>query len=190
MVTNSKFDFSIENEKAFKEELDKLAKVSNDFRIPFRIISSDFYRSQRKIFLLKSEGLYPPLGGFNPNSPSGFGTQTKRQRAEALKERKTGHAWAPILFGKTGDLRDSTLSRTHRYSRYYLGRQELEIGTSVPYGKYHQSDMPRSVIPQRKFIFIDGPPSDKSQDSSINGRRQRWIDIIDSHINQLITGKI
>jgi len=61
------------------------------------------------------------------------------------------------------------------------------IGSSVPYGKYHQSDLPRKRLPQRKFIFIDGGKGDRSKDG-VNGRRERWINIIDTHIDQLING--
>lgn len=189
--TRSKeFDWSIQNVEAFQARLNRLGKATNDFRIPFRIISSDFYRSQKKLFKLQSEGLYNPLGGFDYNSPSGFGNQTKRARAEDEKERRTKHAWNPILFGETGDLKDSTLRRNHRYSIFALGKKELQIGTSVPYGKYHQSDGPRTKMPQRKFIFIDGGPADRSSDSNINGRRERWLKIIDDHIEQLVTGRV
>lgn len=182
-------EWIIENERDFKNALDKLGKATSDFRIPFRLISSDFYRSQKKIFQLQSEGLYPPLGGFNYTAVDDNGL-TRRENAETRKEKLTGHPWAPILFGKTGDLRDSTLSNSHRYSIFFLGRQELQIGTSVPYGKFHQSDKPRTKIPQRKFIVIDGGPNDTAKDSSISGRRDRWIKIINTHIDQLLTGSI
>lgn len=183
------FDFTIENNEAFQKGLDRLGRETNDFRIPFRLISSDFYRSQRKLFTLTSEGLYPPLGGFNFNQVQANGL-TRRQNAENRKERETGHPWAPILFGKTGDLKDSTLSPTHRYSLYFLGRQELNIGTSVPYGKFHQNDAPRTKLPQRKFVFIDGGPNDGSKDSAITGRRERWLNIINDHVIQLISGEV
>jgi len=183
------FDWEVQNRRAFERSLNALGRFTNDFRIPFRLIASDFYRSQKKLFLLQSEGLYAPLGGFRHRevAPNGL---TRRQNAETAKERKTGHPWAPILFGETGDLKNSTLSRNHKYSIFFLGRQELQIGSSVPYGKFHQSDEPRSVMPQRKFVFIDGGPADRSQDSSINGRRERWKSIVQEHIKQLVTGRV
>ena len=183
------FDWQIENIEAIQERFRELEKVTSDFRIPFRLIASDFYRSQKKLFTLQGAGLYTPLGGFGYSliDPNG---RSRRRNAEDRKERFTGHAWAPILYGKTGDLRDSTLSRSHRYSIFFMGRRELQIGTSVPYGKYHQSDKPRSKIPQRKFIFIDGGPADQSKDSNIAGRRERWISIIESHMDQVIQGQL
>ena len=95
----NEFNFSFENAEDFRRALDRLGKVTSDFRIPFKLVSSDFYRSQKQLFQLQSAGLYNPLGGFNYNSPSGYGNQTKRERAETLKEKRTGHSWNPILFG-------------------------------------------------------------------------------------------
>lgn len=188
----STFEWAIQNEKDFQNRLDKLAQASNDFRIPFRLITSDFYRSQKQLFSLKSAGLFQdlstkPFRALWPNV-RGYGAEYKGGYKE-YKLINTGFVY-PILVGKTRDLSESTLSNKHRYSIYFLGRQELQIGSSVPYGKFHQSDLPRNKIPQRKFIFITGGAGDKSKDSGINGRRERWLDIIDTHIKQLITGSI
>jgi phage gpG-like protein len=167
------FEWTISNLEDFKTRLDRLGKATDDFRIPFRLISSDFYRSQKQLFQLKSAGLFQDLS----------------ENYKPVKQKTVGFIY-PILVGKTRDLSESTLSNSHRNSIYFLGRQELQIGTNVAYGKYHQSDEPRSTIPQRKFIFIDGGKGDKSRGSGINGRRERWLDIIDTHIKQLLTGSI
>lgn len=186
----NEFEFSFENAEAFRQALDRLGQVTSDFRIPFRLVASDFYRSQKQLFKLQSAGLYNPLGGFNYNAPSGYGNQTKRDRAEALKEKRTGRPWNPILYGETGNLKNSTLSPSHKYSIFFVGRQEMQLGTSVPYGEFHQSDEPRSVIPFRKFVFIDGGPADRSKGSGLSGRRERWISIFDDHLKQLISGRV
>lgn len=170
MVAKSDFSWVIENQKEFQAKLEQLGKVTSDFRIPFRIISSDFYKSQKEIFLLKSAGEYQDL------SP----------KYKKSKEKKLGFAY-PILVGATKNLSESTLSNKHANSIYFLGKQELQIGTNVEYGKYHQSDKPRAKIPERKFIFIDGFNSGSSR---VNGRRERWIKIIDTHIQQLVTGRV
>lgn len=187
----NEFEWTIENETDFSNAIERLGKATSDFRIPFRLIASDFYKSQRKLFTLQSEGLYNPLGGFNYDQPSPSKPGiSRRQAAEDEKERRTGHPWNPILFGETGNLRDSTLTRSHKYSIFDLSKQELNIGTSVPYGKYHQSDRPRTKMPYRKFVFIDGGPADRSSDSNISGRRDRWLNIMNDHVIQLITGTV
>ena len=170
---DNKFNWEIQNQREIAERLDRLGKVISDFRIPLRIIASDFYRSQRQLFTLQSKGLYEDLS----------------DKYKAQKQKKLGFAY-PILLGKTRNLANSTLGRDHKNSIFSLGKRELIIGTNVPYGKYHQSDKPRTKLPQRKFIFITGGRGDQSKDSGIYGRRERWISIIDTHIDQLIRGEI
>ena len=184
----SDFNFAIQNQIEFQSKLKELGTVISDFRIPFRLIASDFYRSQKKLFLLAGPGLYPPLGGFSPNEVEDNG-KTRRQNAELKKRKMVGFDY-PMLVGFSKDLRDSTLSRGHRNSVFNLGKTFMEIGTDVSYGKYHQSDGPRTKLPQRKFIFIDGGPADKAKDSAVSGRRDRWINIINDHIKQIVTGRV
>lgn len=189
---DNKFEWSVSNVEDFQRRLARLAEVSNDFRIPFRLIASDFYRSQKQIFSLKGAGLYEDLSekpftaGWE--NALGYGAYYGGGYKE-YKQVNVGFVY-PILVGATRDLSQSILTRTNRYSIFNLNRQELNIGSSVPYGKYHQSDSPRSKIPQRKFVFIDGGRGDKSIGSGINGRRDRWANIIDDHYYQLLTGSI
>lgn len=188
---DNQFEWTIANEKLFQEKLKKLGTATSDFRIPFRLIASDFYRSQKQIFGLKSQGMYEDLSE-KPFFAWWEKGALKREYEMGYKEykyAKLGFVY-PILVGKTKDLSNSTLSNSHRYSIFYLAKQELHIGSSVPYGKYHQSDEPRKKIPQRKFVFIDGGKGDRSMGSGINGRSDRWTMIINEHLNQLLTGSI
>lgn len=188
----NQFDWEIENQKAFEESIEKMSKYMADFRIPLRLIASDFYRSQKQLFTLQSAGLYQDLSekpflAFWQNK-NGFASYYSGGYKE-YKKVNLGFVY-PILVGKTRDLANSTLGRNHRYSIFNLDKTSLAIGTSVPYGKYHQSDAPRRKIPQRKFIFITGGEGDKSKDSGLYGRRERWTLIIDTHVKQVIEGKI
>ena len=184
----SDFDFSIENEAEFLKTLSALQRATTDLRIPFRLIASDFYRSQKIIFKLTDAGLYPPLGGFDPNRILANG-ETSRQAAERAKRRRAGIVY-PLLEGDNQNIKDSTLTRTHRFSIFKLSFDDLIIGTNVPYGKFHQSDRPRTILPQRKFLFIDGGPNDASKSSRITGRRERWTNIVNEHLKQITTGRI
>lgn len=174
VARNSDFNFTVENTKDFQRGLDRLGKATGDFRIPFRLISSDFYRSQQQIFNLGGPGQYEDLSDDYARD----------------KQRNLGFTY-PILVGATRDLSQSTLSNRHKNSIFFIGRKELKIGTNIDYGKYHQSDtLGKGIIPQRKFVFITGGKGDKSKGSGINGRRERWNFIIDTHIEQLISGSI
>ena len=186
------FEWAIGNVEAFQRGLDRLGAATSDFRIPFRLITSDFYRSQKQLVNLKSKGMYEDLST-KPFTAWWEKEKSLNRRYEGgykeYKEARLGFAY-PILLGATGDLFESTLKKTHRYSIFFLNKQELNIGTSVPYGKFHQSDAPRKKIPQRKFVFIDGGKGDKSKGSGINGRRGRWLNIMNDHVTQLITGEV
>lgn len=184
-VRSTAFDWEIENQVAFENAINRLGKATNDFRIPFRLIASDWYRSNRKLFTLQSKGLYQDLA---PSKGIDGNPDTTSNYKEKKKE-KLGFVY-PILVGESRNLSNSILGKNHKHSVFFVGRKSLEMGSSVPYGKYHSSDEPRGKMPQRKFVFIDGGPADKSKDSSINGRRERWVAIIDKHVEQLVTGKI
>lgn len=181
-------EFYIENEIDFQARIKKLGRVISDLRIPFRKIASDFYKSQRAIFDLKSPGKYPPLGGFNPNRIVA-GLQTARERAETLKERQVGFAY-PLLVREKGRLKGSTTNRSHPNAVFDLNKSDLIMGTNVKFAKFHNSEKPRTTLPKRKFIFIDGGPGDSSKGSGVNGRRERWTDIIETHLEQVIKGEI
>ena len=175
--------FIPENDEAFRGGLQRLAQATSDFRIPFGLIGKDWYRSNKIIFGLKSAGLYHPLGGFNYNEK--VGDKTKGQIAEERKKKEVGFIY-PILKRK-GGLAASMLSPTASGAEYFVGRQTLVMGTNVPYGKFHQSDKePRTKLPQRKFVFISGGPAERSKDSRIAGRRERWLNIMNDYVSQII----
>jgi len=182
---STSFDWTIENAEAFQKKLDELGNVLSDFRIPFKLIASDFYKSNRKIFTLQSAGLYQDLAP----SKGIDGNPTTTSNYKKKKERKLGFAY-PILVGETRELSNSILGGRNKGSVFTLRKQALLMGTRVDHAKYHQGDGIRKKIPQRKFVFIDGGPADKSSDSSINGRRERWTSIIDEHIKQIVTGRV
>lgn len=179
------FDWEIENRLEIDALFTEAGKAISDLRIPFRLIAADFYRSNRKLFTLQSKGLYQDLAP----SAGQDGNPTTRSNYKAQKQRKLGFVY-PILVGETRELSNSILGRNNKWSHFSVGKRDLEMGTTVPYGKYHQSDLPRSRMPLRKFVFIDGGPADKSADSSINGRRERWFNIMKTHVNQVLTGRI
>lgn len=166
------FDFDKINQKKLEGLLDLLGEQINDFRIPFMLMASAYYRGRKRIFTLKSSGLYQDL------SP-----EYKKR-----KKRRLGFAY-PILRGVNRNIEGSITSNSHKYSVFHLDKSELVIGTKVPYGKYHQSDAPRTRIPLRKFLFLSGGPQDKSKDAGI-GDIGTFQAIIETHIKQLIEGAI
>ena len=181
--------FIPENDEAFRAALKKLGQSVGNFRIPFELIGNHWYKGNRKIFALKSGGLYPPLGGFNNIEKVTYrGVEmTKNKRAELIKSEQVGFVF-PLLRGATKRLENSLTKKSASGAVFFAGRQSLIMGTSVSYAIYHQSDKSRSKLPQRKVIFIDGGPAEISKDAIISGRIEAWKKIIEDYVAQVITG--
>ncbi len=169
--------YIVENDEAFARGLDRLAKTVTDFRIPFGLIAKDFYQGNKRVFSLKSEGRYPPLGGFNHQRTVQYGglSVSKGELAEERKKRLVGFAY-PLLVRK-GRLAASLIDPSDPETVKIITSKSLTLGTAVPYAIYHQSDKPRRKIPLRKPVFIDGGPVDNT-----SGRRETWLNILNSYV--------
>lgn len=180
--------YSVDNDRKFAKALAFAGKRLEDLRVPLNLIANDFYKSEKAIFQLKSEGQYPPLGGLNSSTKTRFRGKdmTRRQAAEARKIEKVGFAY-PLL-KRTGLLERSLTNRSDTNAvNDIVGNKTLIIGTLVEYGSFHQSDRSRSKIPLRKFLFI-GPEAKKFATSEQIGRLQRWVAILQDYIKKSIEG--
>ena len=179
--------FIVENDEAFARALDRLGRTTDDFRIPYNLIANHWLRGNSKLFSLRSEGLYQPLA---PSAPVGQGGLRTRSNYAERKRNTLGFDY-PIFRGATGRLEASLVSKGAPGNEIFIGRKVLIMGTSVDYAIYHQSDKtPRTRIPQRKLIFIDGGPAEVARDALISGRLEAWLNIINDHITQILTGKV
>ncbi len=178
----------IENEKVFQDALDRASKEISDFRIPFGSISRAWYQSNKMIFNLKSAGKYEDLSTKPFFAWWEKDDDLRREYEDGYKEYKQakyGHVY-PIHLA-TGRLASSMLSPSDRDAWNLITRDQLEMGTLVPYAIFHQSDKtPRKKIPQRKMIFISGGPADDAKDASAGGRLKRWVGIVDDYTEQVL----
>lgn len=152
--------YVVDNDKKFRNALERVSVDIKDLRIPFGLIAKDFYRSERAIWNLKSPGLYPDL------APS-----TKADRI------RRGQPIYPIL-RRSGFLEASMTNPNDPDAICRITPDSLTIGTTVPWAIYHQSDKPRTRLPQRKFLFI-GPEAPRFASSDQQGRLQRWLGILE-----------
>lgn len=156
--------YIIENDIAFGRAIERLRRSTKDFRIPFGLIAKDFYQGNKKVFSLKGPGLYPDLS----------------ESYKKIKRRQVGFIY-PILV-KSGELAASLLKPNALGSIRTIRKDSLQLGTSTPHAKFHQSDDPRTQLPQRKPVFIDGGPTEVSKGANISGRRESWLNIINQYI--------
>lgn len=155
--------YSVDNDKRFRNALQTASLSVQDFRIPFGQILRDFYRSEQAIFKLKGPGQYPEIS----------------EKYGKIKLKKKGFKYPLLVF--SGRLAASVLGPSNPGSVAVVTRLSLIIGTTVPYGIYHQSDKPRSRLPLRKFLFI-GPEAKRFATSDQMGRLERWVGYIHDHV--------
>jgi len=180
--------YKIGNDAKFKDAMNRVRLVTDDLRIPLTLISKDFYKSEKAIFLLGSAGQYPDFGGFNPGAKMMYKGQetTRREAYKARKQAKYGFVY-PLLKA-SGRLEGSVTNPMHQDAvNQIVNKRTLIIGTTVPYGVYHQSDRARAKIPLRKFLFI-GPES-RFANSDQQGRVGRWMNILNSFVLQKLKSK-
>lgn len=161
--------YSLQNDVAFKAALKRASDTTQDLRIPFGLILSDFYKSQQAIFKLQGPGQYPDF-----KTKDGLPSRYKEAKIKAV-----GFAY-PLLF-RTGTLAKSVLGKNNPGSIANISRLSMAFGTSIDYGIYHQSDSARSKIPLRKFLFI-GPEAKQFATSDQMGRLERWNNILNDYV--------
>ena len=161
MVDSGGFtSYSADTDRIFRDRLDSVSKEISDLRAPLRMISADFYKSQKAIGKLKSPGLYPDLAA-----------STKRDRVRRKQ------SLYPIL-KRTGALLKSTESMNDKNAVNVVTKTGLAIGTTLRYGLFHQRGT--NKMPMRKFLFI-GPEARRFASSDQIGRLQRWLGILNAY---------
>jgi phage gpG-like protein len=155
---------NIENLNKFRATLKKAADKVSDLSFAMGEIARDFYKSEKAIFQLKSPGGYPDLA-----------ESTKRQK------KRLGVPLYPIL-KRSGKLEASVTSPSAPGSHLKIGKTFVEIGSTIPYANFHNSDLPRRKIPQRKFFFL-GPESRQfGANRAFGGRPVRWKNIVEGYV--------
>lgn len=155
--------YVIENDLKFARAMERAGKQAKDLKVPLTMIMKDFYKSRTAIFALKGPGQYPDL------SP----------KYKARKERAVGFAY-PIL-KLTGALEESVTGQGNPGNVTRIEPQSLEMGTTVEYANYHQSDESRKKIPLRKFLFV-GSESVKFANSLVSGFPERALNTLNTYV--------
>jgi phage gpG-like protein len=158
--------YSVDNDKTFRNAVDRALKITDDLRIPFTLIAADFYRSQTAIWKLKGPGQYPDL---SPNY-------------KPRKLKKTGFIY-PIL-KLNGFLETAASIQGGPGNITKIGAKDLEMGVdekAIPYAIFHQ--LGTKKMPMRKFLFI-GPEAIQFASSEQIGRLERWMGILNEFMAQ------
>jgi len=191
--------YSVKADKAFADQVARALDAVTDLRIPFQLIAKDFYKSQKAIFNLKGPGQYEDFKGKKigqiRKAPLQVATADRTPISKGYdsytpyqyyKEKKTGLRKGYPLLKFSGVLEKSVTQIGGPGNITDIQKRSLTLGTTVPYGKYHQSDDPRKKIPLRKFLFI-GPESSRfAANKDMTGRLERWNNIINQYILRVL----
>jgi phage gpG-like protein len=164
---------NVTNLNEFRAQLAIARNRVEDLSVPLGEIARDFYKSQKAIFMLKSPGGYQDLS-----------EQYKVQKKRGDKN----HHGVPIypILKRSGRLEYSITEPGSPENITVIGKDTLEIGTTVPYGVYHDSDTPRRKIPHRKFLFIGPESREFGSKKEFGGRPIRWKNIIEFYIKSVM----
>lgn len=144
--------YEIENDKAYKANIDKAIEQVGNLRFAMGEISRDFYKDTKKNFILKGNGGYKELNG-----------------AYKLYKDKVKPNTPILVF--SGSLRDSVTKPSDSNAIRKIGNKSLVQGTDVSYAKYVQEGTRHEPtggqvagkvkMPARKFLFIDDAQSER-----------------------------
>lgn len=203
MAQEKTISYSIRAEKAFQAQLKRAAMVTNDLRVPLRLIAIDFYKSQKAIFNLKGPGQYPDFKGLTigerreadaakrPNRIRPYEPRPQMRKISAFdgftpyqyfKQRKAGLSKGYPLLKFTGALEESVTKIGGGGNITEINKDSLILGTEVDYAAYHNSDAPRSKIPLRKFLFIGPESREFASNKDFSGRLGRWNNILNDFV--------
>ena len=156
--------YEVQNDLAVARAFERAAKQAENLKVPLTQISRDFMKSRKAIFQLSGPGGYPDLSS----------------RYKEVKQRAIGNIY-PIL-KLTGQLEGSITKESHPHNVLVIGPRSLEMGTTIPYGNYHQQEgSPGSKMPLRKFLFI-GPEGGRFADSRLTGFPERALNTLNTFI--------
>ena len=166
MVRKTKFGFKVDPVGSFKKALLRAQKKSNDLRIPFKLITDSFYKTNKALF--------PAQGNNGPDVFEDLSEGYKRQ-----KDRKLGFIY-PILTatGRLGrSLTDPKDSET--VALVVDNKKSLLLGTKVPYAGWLQ--LGTNFMPARPFLVVGTEKGEWAKSLHIKRRKIAWMKILEDH---------
>lgn len=148
-----RLEIDVNGDVQFARELLRFRDRADDMRPAFREIADDFLEEERSQFM--TEGRHAS-GGWQPLNA-------------AYRARKIGQGHDPRILHRTLRLRRSLTMSTADSIRE-ISRDEMFVGTRVPYAVHHQHGAPRANVPRRRPVELT------------RATRVRWIKILQRHL--------
>ena len=134
--------FEIEGVAQMARVLGISAKRVKDLRPVWDDIADDFVKKERTLF--SRQGSVAGWNAWSPLNPD-------------YVKWKASKGFSTKILRRKGDLRDSLTKRGDSNFIFKPRKLGMEIGTKVPYAKYHQRGVPKNKLPKREPIRITNP---------------------------------
>lgn len=133
-----RFTLDVAGERVLDRGIARFADGVTDYRPIWNVIADDFYAQMEAQF--KSEG---EEGG-----------ERWQELSPAYADWKEVHFPGKPILERTGDLVASLTKQGDPHHVRKEERKRLTLGSSVPYGIYHQSPAPRKKLPRRPPVML------------------------------------
>ena len=151
--------------RQLQKRIASAVKAVSDLSPAFVSIASDWYRNnQLSFFVTTGAGLYQDLN----------------EKYKIRKMKAVGFVYPILVF--SGRLKDSVTNAGSGETIRQINATSMTLGSTVPYGVYHQSTEPRTVMPYRPFIINQTLKGEKML--IFKTAVKRWTRIIDSYIKR------
>jgi phage gpG-like protein len=190
MVKKGKFvDFRVDPKGSFKKALLRAGKRVDDLRIPFKLITDSFYKSNKFLFEPgKKRNVFEdlsdrPLYAFWLKSNSravqkNDGSKFFEGGYKDLKQKTHGFIY-PILKA-SGALEESLTKPTDRNTiATVLNRKSLLLGTKLPYAPYLQFGTKK--MPARPFLVVGTESGAWANSTHMQRRKERWMELLEKY---------
>ena len=168
MVKKGDFvDFRVDPTGAFKKALKDAGKKTQDLRVPFKLISQAFYKTNKILFTFTSNGPFDDLS----------------DNYQREKDKKYGFIY-PILKA-TGALEKSITNPTDPNTvASVLNKTTLVLGTKLtkkgaPYPAFLQFGT--KFMPARPYLVVGTEKGKWAKSRTIQRRKQRWIELLEKY---------
>lgn len=163
--------FAFDPNSELQKKMDEIYKATGDLTIPLKLIAREWFKGNKSMFALRGPGRFADL--------------SKKYKKKKLRE--YGFVY-PILMA-SGRLMASITDPPgdESINRIEADKATLTLGTKVPYGVYHQSNLPRTIMPYRPFLLV-GVEQIAPQDIK-NNRVKAWMTTLDTYFQQVMDKK-
>ena len=170
MVKKGEFvDFRVDPTGSFKKALKDAGKKSSDLRVPFKLITMSFYRTNKVLFTLKSKGPFDDLSdNYQEEKAAKYGFIYPILKASGALEKSITNPTDP-----------NTVASVLNKTTLILGTKLTSKKKGAPYPAFLQFGT--KFMPARPYLVVGTEKGRWAQSKTIRRRKQRWMEVLQKY---------